>query len=116
MPLTSRYLFAVRMDVQPQREALFNEVYDREHVPELLKVPGVLSAARFHGQEFEVLMGGERKKVATEGEPGYLAVYEVESPAVLTSTAWGNAVERGRWPTEVRPYTLNRRHALYRRT
>lgn len=115
MPLTSRYLFAVRMDVQPQREAVFNEVYDREHVPELLKVPGVLSAARFRAQEFELLMGGERKKVGVAGEPGYLAVYEVESPGVLTSAAWGDAVERGRWPAEVRPYTLNRRHALYKR-
>jgi hypothetical protein len=117
MPVQSRYLFAVRMDVQSEREALFNEVYDREHIPNLLKVKGVVSAAPFRAQDFEVLMGGERKRVATAGEPGYLAVYEVDSPEVLTSAAWGDAVERGRWPAEVRPwpYTLNRRHALYRR-
>jgi hypothetical protein len=29
------------MDVDPDKEALFNEVYDTEHVPNLLKVPGV---------------------------------------------------------------------------
>jgi hypothetical protein len=38
----SRYQFFVSMDVQSDKEALFNEVYDSEHVPELLKVPGVL--------------------------------------------------------------------------
>jgi hypothetical protein len=27
----------------PDKETLFNEVYDTEHVPNLLKVPGVAS-------------------------------------------------------------------------
>ena len=27
------YLFIVSMDVEPEKEALFNEVYDEEHVP-----------------------------------------------------------------------------------
>jgi len=29
MPITSRYLFTASMDVEPAKEALFNEVYDR---------------------------------------------------------------------------------------
>jgi hypothetical protein len=33
---------------------------------------------------------------------------------VLVSPEWARAVEAGRWPGEVRPYTRNRRHALYR--
>jgi len=28
MPITSRYLFTASMDVEPARDALFNEVYD----------------------------------------------------------------------------------------
>ena len=36
MPVTTKYLFIVSMDVAPEKEALFNEVYDREHVPNLL--------------------------------------------------------------------------------
>ena len=47
MPVTTKYVFIVSMDVAPEKEALFNEVYDREHVPNLLKVPGVRSAMRF---------------------------------------------------------------------
>ena len=31
---------------------------------------------------------------------------------VLASEAWGRAVEAGRWPGEVRPFTTNRRHVL----
>ena len=47
MPLTTRYLFSAAMDVQPDKEAVFNEVYDQDHVPMLLEVPGVISVARF---------------------------------------------------------------------
>jgi hypothetical protein len=50
-----------------------------------------------------------------ENEPTYNALYEIESPEVLVSEAWGNAVDQGRWPGQVRPYTKNRRHVLYSR-
>jgi hypothetical protein len=33
---------------------------------------------------------------------------------VLVSPEWAEAVEAGRWPTQVRPFTRNRRHTLYR--
>jgi hypothetical protein len=115
MPLRTRYLFSAAMDVDPSCEALFHEVYDREHVPALLEVPGVVAAARFKVRELTLLIGGERKTIVVEGEPRYNALYEVESPEVLVSDAWARAVERGRWPTEVRPFTRNRRHLLYER-
>ena len=38
MPINSKYLFVASMDVDPDKEALFNEIYDAEHVPNLLKV------------------------------------------------------------------------------
>jgi hypothetical protein len=41
-----------------------------------------------------------------------VAIYEIDSPDVLTSAAWMEAVEQGRWPTEVRPYTSNRHHVV----
>ena len=31
MAITSKYIFAASMDVAPDKEALFNEVYDIEH-------------------------------------------------------------------------------------
>ena len=42
----TRFLFTASMDVDPTKESLFNEVYDTEHIPELLKVPGVLAVYR----------------------------------------------------------------------
>lgn len=115
MPFQTRYIFSAAMDVEPDKDALFHEVYDREHVPLLLKVPGVVAVARFKKQAVTLVIGGERKTIVVENEPTYNALYEIESPEVLVSEAWGNAVDQGRWPGQVRPYTKNRRHVLYSR-
>ena len=115
MPIQTRYLFSAAMDVEPAKEPLFNEVYDGEHVPLILKVPGVIAAARFKKQELTMILGGERKTIVVEHDPAYNALYELESPEVLTSEAWAKVVDQGRWPGQVRPYTTNRRHVLYRR-
>ena len=108
-------MFSAAMDVEPGKEAIFNEVYDTEHVPLLLRVPGILSVARFKTQELTMIIGGQRKTILVENEPTYNALYELESPEVLTSDAWAKAVDQGRWPGQVRPFTKNRRHVLYRR-
>ena len=105
----AKYVFIASMDVDPEREAIFNEVYDTEHIPLITKVPGVVSARR------NVLVPLKMFIVA-EGEPKYSAIYELESPEVLTSEAWAKAVDAGRWPSEVRPYTRNRRHTLRKLT
>jgi hypothetical protein len=113
MPIKSRYLFIASMDVDPDKDAIFNEVYDTEHVPNLLKVPGVRAVARIEGEPFVFSIGGEEKRVAHDG-PRYSAIYEIDDPEVLVSREWAKASEKGRWPSEVRPFTRNRRHALYR--
>jgi hypothetical protein len=113
MPIASKYLFVASMDVDPDKEALFNEVYDTEHVPNLLKVPGVHAVARMAGEPFAMSIGGQERRVAHEG-PRHSALYEIDGPHVLTSPEWAKAVELGRWPTAVRPFTRNRRHALYK--
>ncbi len=115
MPSQTKYLFTASMDIEPDKEAVFNEVYDEEHVSTLLEVPGVLSIARFKTQELTMILGGERRTIVVEGEPRYSAMYELESPDVLTSDGWADAVDQGRWPGEVRPFTKNRRHVLRER-
>ncbi|HEV8473985.1 MAG TPA: hypothetical protein VGR82_14500 [Methylomirabilota bacterium] len=111
--MKSRYLFTAAMDVDAAKEALFNEVYDKEHVPSLLEVPGVISVARFRRRPLEMFIGGEKKTIVIEGEPAYTALYELERPDVLVTPAWAAAVEKGRWPAQVRPHTRNRRHVLW---
>lgn len=113
MPAGAKYLFIVSMDVEPEHEALFNEVYDTEHIPSLMKVPGVRGAYRLKGEPYALAIGGEVKQ-AEAPSPVYSAIYEIDSPEVLTSPEWAAAVEEGRWPGEVRPHTANRRHALFR--
>ncbi len=113
MPISSNYLIVASMDVDADQEALFNEVYDTEHIPSLLKVPGVRGVTRMAGEPFAMSIAGTEKQVAHDG-PRYSAIYEIDGPHVLISPAWAKAVEDGRWPTEVRPFTHNRRHALYK--
>ena len=113
MTIETKYLFVAAMDVDAAKEALFNEVYDVEHVPELLKVPGVRSVTRLKGEPFTFSIGGALKAMPAPS-PVYTAIYEIDSPEVLKSAAWAAAVEKGRWASEVRPHTTNRSHAVYK--
>jgi hypothetical protein len=113
MPITSKYLFVVSMDVDPDKETLFNEVYDTEHVPNILKVPGVRAASRMAGEAFTHSIGGVQARKEHDA-PRYTAIYEIDSPEVLLSPDWQKHAEAGRWPAQVRPFTRNRRHHLYK--
>ena len=95
----SRYLYLVQMDVAHDHEAMFNEVYDAEHVPALLSVPGVRRGSRYRNP--------------SPTAPRYLAAYELDSPQVIESAAWKTAGESGRWPKDVRPHTMNRHRVMY---
>jgi hypothetical protein len=66
-------LLMVWADVPSDKEKEFNRWYNEEHLAERLAVPGFLSAARYE---------------AVKGGPRHLAVYELESPAVLESEAY----------------------------
>ena len=115
MTISSRFLFSAAMDVTPDREKLFHEVYDTEHVPLILTVPGVIAATRFETQPLTMMLGGERRTMDPQGAPRFHALYELESSEVLLSPAWAKAVEEGRWPAQVRPHTTNRRHLMLKR-
>ena len=95
------HLYLVRMDVAHEHEAIFNEVYDKEHVPNLRSVPGVQRASRY--------------RQPSQTEPRYMAAYELDSPAVIDTPAWKAAGEAGHWPGEIRPHTMNRHLAMYER-
>jgi len=97
--MSAHYLHLVRMDVAHDHEATFNEVYEREHIPTLLRVPGVGRATRYRNP--------------SPTDPRYLAAYELDSSAVIQSAEWKTAAEAGRWPRDVRPHTMNRHIATY---
>jgi len=99
--MSSSYLYMVRMDVAHERETVFNEIYNTEHVPALLAVPGVRRASRYRNP--------------SPTDPRYVAIYEVDRSDITDSPAWKGAVDFGRWPGEVRPFMLNRHVAMYER-
>ena len=106
------YQFFVSMDVKEEFENLFNEVYDKEHIPELLKVPGVEWVTRLKLEPGEMMIAGQSKSLNTDGVAKYLAAYGLSDPKAISSKEWDLAGEKGRWLIEVRPHTLNRSHVL----
>ena len=66
-------LLMVWADVPADKEPEFNRWYNDEHLAERLAVPGFLNGARYE---------------AVKGGPKHLAVYELESAAVLESPAY----------------------------
>ena len=92
-------IWTAAMSVTEEREALLNEIYDTEHVPALLQVPGVAQVRRY-------------RRVRSPGRR-YLAVYEIDDPGVPTSEGWLRARDLGRWPSEVRPWTSGLVNGLY---
>ncbi|WP_025770014.1 hypothetical protein [Thioalkalivibrio sp. HK1] len=106
------YIFIAAMDVDPEKEALFHEVYDSEHVPALLEVPGVIWVRRLQACDFSLAIGAGLSRIERGQTPRWHALYGIESPEVLKSAAWSEAIESGRWSSQVRPFTRHRRHTL----
>ena len=88
-----------------------------EHLTHLLigefnDSPSKILIYRLSLEPLKLSMAGKIQEIVAEGEPNFAAYYWIESPDVLTSDAWGDAIEEGRWAEHVRPYTKNRRHVL----
>ena len=66
-------LLMVWADVPADKEEEFNRWYNEEHLPERMAIPGFLGGARYE---------------AVKGGPKHLAVYELESAAVMESPAY----------------------------
>ena len=106
------YLLIVSMDIEEAKEDLFNEVYDTEHIPAIMGVPGVVNVWRHKLEPMKMNFGDNVEQIDQTNEPIYTAIYEINAPSVLESKEWGLAVQTGRWPTEIRPHTSNRQFAL----
>jgi hypothetical protein len=94
----TRYLLCVSIDIEARKEDLMNQLYDAEHIPLLLQLPGVVNVVRYS---------------ASHGNPRYLAIYEIEQPEIPTTREWAVASDMGRWKLEVKPYTYNRSFIVY---
>lgn len=66
----TRYMMAVLTNAVPGREAEFNDWYTNRHIHDVVKVPGVNAAQRFHLAETSGLEAPKFK---------YFAIYELET-------------------------------------
>jgi hypothetical protein len=93
-------LLAVWTDIAPEAEREFNEWYNSEHIPQLLGVPGFLSGRRYQ---------------AVEGEPKYLALYDLTDAEVLKSDAFRQVREMPtEWTKKMLPLFRNTAIGTYR--
>jgi hypothetical protein len=92
-PANAGGLLLVGMTPGPEVETAFNQWYDKEHVPALAKVPGVLCARRFR-------TGGT--------DPKYIALYHLTSPGVVDTPEWKDASGSTPMPQRVRDHISNR--------
>jgi hypothetical protein len=87
------------MNIAPELESEFNEWYDKEHIPALSAVPGVLCARRFRG---------------TSGNRKYVALYHLASPAVQESAEWKQA-RQSDWTSRLQPHFRDHLRLVCRR-
>ncbi|HTE14862.1 MAG TPA: hypothetical protein VK642_07270 [Burkholderiales bacterium] len=86
--LTTQHLMIFACNVKPEHEAEVRRWYAEEHIPRLLKVPGVASARFFH---------------AHAGTHNYIALYEIEKSETCASEAWKEAALTP-WTKSMRPH------------
>ena len=88
-------LLLVGMTPGAATDAAFNTWYDKEHVPALASVPGVLCARRFRA-------GG------AGGGTKYLALYHLAGPEIVDTPEWKHASASTPMPAHVRDTITDR--------
>lgn len=86
------------MNIPPEQEADFNAWYDKEHIPALAAVPGVLCARRFRGT----------------GNRTYVALYHLTGPEVVESAEWKQA-RQSDWTSRLQPHFRDHLRLVLRR-
>ena len=98
------FIYMVQMDIPAEHEAAFNRIYDTEHVPDILKVPGVRGCTRY-----------ALETTNSDGMPRYLARVPAGFGRRDEKPGLAEASEKGDWAPKIRPHTTNRSHTVMRR-
>ena len=97
----ARHFYMVTFEIAREDEAEFNEIYDTEHVPNILRVKGVVGVVRF--------------KDAVPNTAGWLvysALYLLSRADLPDSPEWKAASDTGRWAPVMRPKLKSRQRRL----
>jgi hypothetical protein len=90
------WLYIVHTDIPDHIVDEYNEWYDKEHLPRLVTVPGVVRARRY---------------TAVAGNPRYLTAYELTDPNAFESPA-GLQARKTPWTAKMRSLFHNTRRRL----
>ena len=75
-------IYAIQIEVDPNDEAMWDEWYTRQHIPDVLAQPGFMRATKY------------RIDSPNDGWSQHLTLYEVESRSALEAYLSGDAVVR----------------------
>jgi hypothetical protein len=91
------YCMMVTFEIAPEDEREFNEIYDRDHIPNIFKLEGVVEVIRFRD--------------AVPNEKGWLvysALYLFARENLHETPEWKALSDLGRWAPVVRPKVKSR--------
>ena len=91
------FCMMITFEIAPEDEAEFNDIYDNDHVPNILKLEGVLEVIRFRD--------------AAPSEKGWLvysALYFLARENLHQTPEWKALSELGRWAPVIRPKVKSR--------
>lgn len=97
----ARHFYMVTFEIAREDESEFNEIYDTEHVPNILRVKGVVGVVRF--------------KDAVPNAAGWLvysALYLLTRADLPDTPEWKAASDTGRWAPLMRPKLKSRQRRL----
>ena len=95
-PLQTPWLYLVHTDIAPDLLAEYDAWYGEEHLPRLVKVPGILRARRF---------------VATLGSPQFLTAYDLMDSHAFESPE-GLVARKTPWTERMRSQFTNTRRIM----
>lgn len=97
-------IYLLQQGIPPELDERFNSLYEGDHLPLMMQVPGIAACSRWR------LVQSETGEV-----PAYLALYDIAEASLPKSAEWQAQTSKGRWPTEMRPHFTVRRNGVFRR-
>jgi len=94
---TAPYCMMITFEIAPEDEAEFNDIYDNDHIPTIMKLPGVVEVLRFCNAE--------------PNEHGFLvysAIYFMTEQNLHETPEWKKLSDMGRWMPVIRPKVKSR--------
>ena len=94
---TAPYCMMITFEIAPEDEAQFNDIYDNDHIPTIMQLPGVVEVLRFRDAE--------------PNEHGFLvysAIYFMTEQNLHETPAWKKLSDMGRWMPVIRPIVKSR--------